>query len=99
MLALTNSATEAIESILSAPGLPDGAGIRIAATAPESGEAMATSLRVSVAEAPDEHDQVIEEQGARVFVDDAVVDYLDHKLLDVAVGGDGVAFAIDDQTQ
>ncbi|MBV8941178.1 MAG: HesB/YadR/YfhF-family protein, partial [Solirubrobacterales bacterium] len=49
MLALTSQATEAIERILTAPGVPDGAGIRIMPVAPNDGEAVTSELQVEVA--------------------------------------------------
>ena len=71
MLTLTDTAAEAIRGIVAAPELPDGAGLRIA-TQPGPGEA--STLEVSVAETPAETDQVVDESGARVFVEaDAVL--------------------------
>jgi Fe-S cluster assembly iron-binding protein IscA len=95
MLALTDNANRAIEGILSAPSIPDGAGVRIAAAASDTGEA--PPLQAAVADVPAETDRVIAERGARVFVDAAVVDYLDDKLLDADIGDDGVSFAIGQQ--
>jgi iron-sulfur cluster assembly protein len=70
VLKLTPGATGAIEGILKAPGIPEGAGIRIAAAAPTNSAAAASELQVTVAAEPDDSDQLIEEEGARVFVED-----------------------------
>lgn len=93
MLALTQHATEAIEGILGGPGVPDGAGLRIA-TAQQTDGGAPTALQVTLAGGPDEHDEVIEEAGARVFVEDTVTGFLDDKLLDVENDGSQVRFAI-----
>ncbi|HYX86833.1 MAG TPA: hypothetical protein VE777_17825 [Gaiellales bacterium] len=97
MLTLTDNATQAIEGILTRPDVPDGAGIRIAPAMPTVTEPEATGLQVSVAEAPDETDQVVVDRGARVFMDAAVADDLEDKMLDVSVGSQGVSFALGDQ--
>ena len=100
MLALTDTATEAIEGILRAPAIPDGAGVRIAAApATDAAAPEASELNITVATAPGESDQVIEEQGARVFVDEPVANYLDDKLLDARISEQQVSFLIGEQAQ
>lgn len=94
MLTLTDTAAEAIRGIVAAPELPDGAGLRIA-TQPGSGEAAA--LEVSVAETPAETDQVVDESGARVFVEADAVPLLDDKLLDAQIDGTRVGFMLSEQ--
>jgi hypothetical protein len=68
-------------------------------TMPDAGVRLANdpagALTVSLASAPFDGDQVLEESGARVFVDSNVVDELDDKALDAAVIRDGrVEFAL-----
>jgi Fe-S cluster assembly iron-binding protein IscA len=95
VLALTDNATDAIERILAAPGVPMGAGIRIApGTALSDGGAATNELQLSVADEPADSDEVIEEQGARVFVEDTVSDYLDDKQLDAEVVDERVRFSL-----
>lgn len=94
MLAITDTAAEAIRGIVAAPEIPDGAGLRIA-TQPGSGDAAA--LEVSVAETPAETDQVVAESGARVFVEEAAVPLLDGKLLDAQIDGTRVGFMLSEQ--
>ena len=67
MLAITPGAAEAISGILSASELPEGAALRITSEAAqdESG-ATRIELRLSLAERPEEGDQVIE--GAPVLI-------------------------------
>jgi len=98
VLALTSQATEAIERILTAPGVPDGAGIRIMPVAPNDGEAVTSELQVEVAENPTEGDEVIEHEGARVFVEDSVCGYLADKTLDAVVAEERVRFSLAGQT-
>jgi Fe-S cluster assembly iron-binding protein IscA len=94
VLTITDTAAEAIRGIVAAPELPEGAGLRIA-TQPEAGEAAA--LEVSVAETPAETDQVVDEGGARVFVQAEAVELLDDKLLDAQIDGTRVGFMLSEQ--
>ncbi|HET8980921.1 MAG TPA: iron-sulfur cluster biosynthesis family protein [Solirubrobacteraceae bacterium] len=100
MLALTPDATQMIEQILERSDIPDGAGIRIATTETSSdgnSAGAATHLEMFIAPEPEVADQVIENAGARVFVDDRLADLLDDKQLDAAVDGEQVQFRLDDQ--
>lgn len=94
MLTLTESAADAIREIVAAPEVPEGAGLRIATQpgAHESG-----TLEVTVAAVPAESDQVLDEDGARVFVEAAAADLLDDKLLDAQIEGTHVGFLLSDQ--
>jgi iron-sulfur cluster assembly protein len=94
VLALTSNATDAIERILAAPGVPIGAGIRIAPGASGDDAAPVSELQLSVAEEPADGDEVIEEQGARLFVEDTVSGYLDDKQLDAEVAEERVSFSL-----
>jgi Fe-S cluster assembly iron-binding protein IscA len=93
MLTLTNNASLAIEGILSASTIPDGAGVRIAPPPGEDAEA-ADQLQVTIAGAPADTDQVIDDAGARVFVDETVAPLLDDKLLDADLVEDQVHFSL-----
>jgi iron-sulfur cluster assembly protein len=75
--------------------MPDGAGLRIA-TQPGADEV--ATLEVSVAETPAETDQVVDEAGARVFVEADAVPLLDDKLLDAQIDGTRVGFMLSDQS-
>lgn len=100
MLTLTHDATQAIEQILEHPGLPEGAGVRISATHEESDNGAAPdpiALQMAVAGEPASDDQVIEDAGARVFVQDTLSDALSDKELDAAVEGERVEFRLADQ--
>lgn len=93
MLAITDTAADAIRGIVTAPGLPEGAGLRIAHSESEQ----ASALEVSVADLPAESDRVLDEAGARVFLEDAVVEMLDDKLLDAQIEGTRVGFTLMEQ--
>ncbi len=103
MLALTEEATTTIEEILAEPGIPDGSGVRIATamstTDPAGNTAEATGLQVGLAATPDDNDEVIEERGARVFVEDNAALLLDDKVLDAERSGEQVRFSIANQGQ
>jgi Fe-S cluster assembly iron-binding protein IscA len=98
MLTLTPHATDAIERILEAPTLPEGAGIRIAPAPPTASATVGRDLQVTIAEEPDHNDEVIEEEGARVFVEGTVTEYLADKQLDARVVDERVGFTIAEQS-
>ncbi len=87
MLTLSPSAVEAVDSLLHRPEVPDDAGLRISA----AGE---SQLTIAIAPEPGPDDQVIEEGGARVFVEPEVAPMLDDVELDARTQGDQVAFGL-----
>ena len=93
MLLLTDDATLVIQSLLDRPEIPAGAGIRI--SSPGDGN---ESLVVSTVAEPEPADKVIEDQGARVFLDTTAAVILDDKVLSARVSERGsVEFLLDDQ--
>lgn len=98
MLAITEDAATAIDSIMASSGLPEGAGLRITqeANTRSAGEAR-TDLRLSVVESAEEGDQVLED--VRIFLDPEAADFLDDKLLDADLEGDEVRFSLDIQAE
>jgi iron-sulfur cluster assembly protein len=88
MLTLSPSAVEAVDVILhSSPEVPDDAGLRIGTTGD-------SQLTIGIAPEPAPGDQVIEDGGARVFVDAAAAPALDDAQLDARNEGDQIAFAL-----
>jgi iron-sulfur cluster assembly protein len=87
MLVLTEAAAEVVKSVTSTAQTPDEAGLRIASSAqkPERPDA----LQLSAVAAPRENDQVIEADGARVFVDPLAATYLEDKVLDARLDEQG----------
>ena len=98
MLSLTSDATRAIERILKAPGVPDNAGLRIMPVGPSEESEVTSELQVEVADHPDERDAVIEANGARVFVEGSLCDYLDDKTLDAETDKERIRFSLAGQT-
>ena len=98
MLAISEDAATAIRGIVGAPGVPEGAGLRITreVNTDEAGEPR-TDLRLSVVAEPEEGDEVLADE--RVFVDADAAELLDDKLLDADVVGDDVRFSLDVQAE
>ena len=94
MLALTDNAVEAVQEILSSSeAMPETGGLRLVAD-PAGAQ---TNFELSVVALPAEDDEVIEEQGARVFLDREAATLLEDKVLDASVEANEVAFTITDQ--
>lgn len=91
MLTLTDNATNEIRNLLADPTTPDGCGVRI------STDPAADRLSLTVAALPAEDDQVLDDAGARVFVDSGVAPLLDHKALDASVINGGLQFSLVEQ--
>lgn len=95
MLTITDSAASAIRSLTSQPDLPDDIGMRIK----KQGDG-APSFQIALTEGPAAGDQVVEEGGARIFLEPAVADALEDKALDAQVNEQGdLAFRISDQAR
>lgn len=93
MLVLTPAAVEVVKAVTGAPNAPEAAGLRIASTAEDQ-----NALQLSAAEAPGEGDQVVEGEGARVFLEPKIAEFLADKTLDARVNEDGSAqFVVFDQ--
>ncbi|TCO45363.1 Fe-S cluster assembly protein HesB [Actinocrispum wychmicini] len=86
MLALTPAAVAVVNSIISAPGLPSGAGLRISSDTDAEDR-----LVIEVTSTPAEDDQVLDETGARVFLAPDAASYLADKVLDASVDDQGGA--------
>ena len=98
MLTLTPEAIQAIERLLTAPGVARGAGIRLIGVAPEDDPGVTSELQVEVAQEAGESDELIEEAGARVFVEESVCGYLADKMLDAEMLGERIRFSLAGQT-
>jgi iron-sulfur cluster assembly protein len=93
LLALTDSAVEAVKNILSSSDeVAETGGLRMVA---ERAGTQA-NFELSVVQLPVEDDEVIEEQGARVFLEPEAASLLEDKVLDASVEQDQVAFTIAD---
>lgn len=90
MLTLTENASTIVKDISTQPGLPETAGLRITSeNAPEP------AFAVSAADQPEPGDQVVEQAGATIYLDEAAAVMLEDKILDAAVDPSGkVEFAL-----
>jgi Fe-S cluster assembly iron-binding protein IscA len=98
VFAITEDAAEAVQSIVSSSGLPEGAGLRITSelnTEAEGGPRH--DLRLSVVQGPSEGDEVLEAE--RIFVDQGAAEFLDDKLLDADIVDDEITFSLDIQAE
>jgi iron-sulfur cluster assembly protein len=94
VLALTDSAVDAVKRIVeSSDEASETAGLRLVAE--QTG--MAANFHLSVTQLPAEDDEVVEEEGARVFLEPEAASLLDDKVLDANVEQNRVAFTIADQ--
>jgi Fe-S cluster assembly iron-binding protein IscA len=98
VLAISEDAATAIRGIVGGSGVPEGAGLRITReeTTDDSGQPR-TDLRLSVVAAPQEGDEVLDEE--RVFIDPSAAELLDDKLLDADLVGEDVQFSLDVQAE
>ncbi len=93
MLTLTENASTVVKTLVDQTG-GDDAGLRISQDAPDS-----PALHVIPSEAPQPGDQVLDEDGARVFLEETAAVTLDDKILDAQVDDNGgVQFTIAAQT-
>jgi Fe-S cluster assembly iron-binding protein IscA len=89
VLTLTENACNAVTTIVGQAVAAPGAGLRIAE------DPASSSLGLFVVDAPQPGDEVVEETGARVFLDDKAVEALDDKILDAEYqDGGAVQFTI-----
>ena len=90
MLTLTDNARTIVRDISTQPGLPESAGLRIT-----SEEGPEPTFAVSATEQAAPGDQVVEEGGATVYLDETSATMLDGLVLDAAVDASGrVQFAL-----
>ncbi|MEN3299650.1 adhesin [Pseudonocardia sp.] len=98
MLAITDTAAEAIKSLTTDAELPESGGLRIAATNPEQG------LELSLAAQADQSDTVLTGEGLNVFLEPMAAEVLEDKILDVqpftnSEGEEELRFAIGPQAE
>ncbi|HEX5782219.1 MAG TPA: hypothetical protein VFX80_09860 [Solirubrobacteraceae bacterium] len=89
MLEVTQTAIDVIKHI--APG---DAGLRVYTA---GGDRDARGLQIEIADQPRADDQVVEADGAHVFLEPAAADSLDDKVLDAVQDTRGVHFAVTPQ--
>ena len=88
MLAISPDAAEVIKTMVASERAPDSAGLRISSS-PVSSNGHGPELVLELAERPNEGDEVLEEEGAHVFLGPAAASMLQDKLLDVWLAPQG----------
>lgn len=97
VLTLTNDAVAAIRTLTTEEDLPAQTGLRIAATTERDGSA---SLALAVSPGPEPGDQLVESEGARVYLDSGAAAVLDDKALDAEMTSEGqVRFQLAEQPE
>jgi len=90
VLTLTENASTVVKTITDQTTQSDDAGLRISQDGTDTG-----ALAVTPADAPQPGDRVLEDEGARVFLDEPASDTLDDKVLDAVIDdGRAVQFSI-----
>jgi Fe-S cluster assembly iron-binding protein IscA len=90
MLTLTENASTIVRDITAQPGMSETAGLRITT---EGGDQ--PGFQISAADQPQADDQVVEQGGATIYLDEESSALLDDKILDAAVDEQGrVEFAL-----
>jgi iron-sulfur cluster assembly protein len=96
MLTITSNAAEAIRAIIQSTDVPDDGGIRISIARQNGSQA---SLELALSPAPMEGDNVLELNGAHVFLDETAALALDDKALDAEMEGGEISFGIVEQAE
>ena len=88
MLTLTDTAAAEIRNLVAQPEVPDDGGVRIASNADGA-------LTLAIAAEPVDGDAVVEDAGAKVFLEPIAGQVLDDKVLDAGAAPPGqVQFTI-----
>jgi Fe-S cluster assembly iron-binding protein IscA len=88
MLTVTKRAALLLKAAKNAEGAANNAGIRILKSA-EAAESEKPTVGLAFADAPYPDDKEFEQQGLRIFVEDALIELLDDRILDVSEGYEG----------
>jgi len=92
VLTITQTAAEAIDSLVaSTPDLPESGGLRIEQRLDGDGT---EGFGLSIVDAPQGDDQIIEGPGTSVFLDPEVAPVLDDKVLDARVEAGELGFVL-----
>jgi iron-sulfur cluster assembly protein len=90
MLTVTKRAAALLKAAKAAEGAADDAGIRILRGVMPNESGIAVGLAIS--DDPDPDDEEFEQEGLRIFVEDALVEPLDGRTLDVREADEGPEF-------
>ena len=87
MLTVTKKAAALLKAAKAAHGLADNAGVRIRKDVMPNGSEIAVGIVIN--DDPDPEDKVFEQQGLRIFVEDALIEPLEGRILDVHEANEG----------
>jgi len=90
MLTVTKKAAAVLKAEIAAEGAADDAGIRILRGVMPNESRIAVAFAIS--DDPDPDDEEFEQEGLRIFVEDALVEPLDGRTLDVREADEGPEF-------
>jgi len=92
VLALTDSAAEAIRDLLASQSVPPGGGLRISAAPPANGDEEPV-YELAVVTGPEGADAVVERDGVFVYLEPAAISAFADKVLDAEQDEGSVSFA------
>lgn len=92
MLTLTENAVTVIKTLAARTDDPSTGGVRIRSEAERDSQ-----FAVDLATEPESGDEVVEERGARVFLDQTAGSRMARKQLDALIDGGSVRFEVRDQ--
>jgi Fe-S cluster assembly iron-binding protein IscA len=90
MLTVTKKAAALLKAAKAAEGAADDAGIRIRRG--EMPNESGISVGFAISDDPDPNDEEFEQEGLRIFVEDALAEPLDGRTLDVREADEGLEF-------
>lgn len=96
MLKLSENAAAALENIRESQGIPEEADTRLTA---DEGESGGLALKLEFVDEVPETDEVVEQSGTEVHLDQRVVQPLENTVMDVRDGEEGLAFVFKSQTE
>jgi iron-sulfur cluster assembly protein len=94
VLTITENAEQALDAVVSAEGVPDGAGLRISQGVGANGQ---PAVGLALAAAPEPGDEVVDDANVPVFLSPDVTELLADKVLDAQMEGEQVAFTLAEQ--
>lgn len=94
MLQLSDNAAAALESIRESQGIPDEQGTRLTADESPNG---GMTLRLEFVEEVPESDELVEQAGTEIHLDQRVVEPLSDTIMDVRSTEGGLAFVFESQ--
>jgi iron-sulfur cluster assembly protein len=96
VLTLTPTAAEVVRQLVAAAPVDDAGGVRISAGEPTPS---GTQLQITLVDGPETADRSVDEEGAHVFLEPDVAEFLDDKVLDAELDDGRVTFAVRDQSE